>query len=76
MPPHRGKAAGVAELVCKAAALFLLFAADYADLVAELAAFFGQGVDVEGRAVGLYLSFQFFFWRLCLGCSWLTYASS
>lgn len=54
VPASRGETTDVAELVGEPAALLLLLAADDADLVAELAAGFGQGVDVEGRGVGLY----------------------
>lgn len=46
VPARRGEAAHVGELVGETAALFLLLGADDADLVAELAAFFGKGVDV------------------------------
>ena len=46
MPAHRGKAAGVAELVGEPTSLLLLLAADYADLVAQFAALFRQGVDM------------------------------
>jgi hypothetical protein len=41
MPAHRGEPAGIAELVGEAATFFLLLAADDADLVTKLAAFFG-----------------------------------
>ena len=41
VPADGGETGGVAELVGEAAAFFLLFAADDADLVAEFAAFFG-----------------------------------
>lgn len=47
MPADGSETTGVAELVRKTAAFLLLLAADYADLVAEFAAFFGEGVDVE-----------------------------
>lgn len=47
MPPDGSETAGIAELVCETAAFLLFFAANDADLVAEFAAFFGEGVDVE-----------------------------
>lgn len=37
----------VAELVCKTAAFLLLLAADDTDLVAQLAPFFCEGMDME-----------------------------
>lgn len=46
VPPGRGEAAHVGELVGEAAALFLLLGGDDGDLVAELAAFLRKGVDV------------------------------
>ena len=48
VPAVAGEPADVGELVGQAAALLLLLRRDDADLVPELAAFFGQGVDVEG----------------------------
>lgn len=47
VPAGRGEARDVGELVGEAAAFFLLFGRDYAYLVAELGAFFCEGVDVE-----------------------------
>lgn len=54
VPPGRGEAARVGALVREAAALGLLGRRDDADLVAELAALLGQGVDVEGGGLGLW----------------------
>jgi hypothetical protein len=53
VPTRASKPADVAELVREAAALLLLLAADDADLVAELAAFLCQGMDVKARRFGL-----------------------
>lgn len=53
MPADRRQTTGVAELVRQATTLLLLFAANYADLVAQLAAFFSQGVDMQSRRFGL-----------------------
>lgn len=53
VPTDRGETARVAELMGETTAFLLLLAADDADLVAELAAFFGEGVDVKGRGFRL-----------------------
>lgn len=47
MPPNAREPARVVELVGKATPDLLLFAADDADLVAELAALLCKGVNVE-----------------------------
>ena len=47
MPSNASESARVVELVSKTTAFLLLFATDYADLVAKLAAFFSKGVDME-----------------------------
>lgn len=53
MPSDTRKPARVAELVCQSTALLLLFGADDADLVAKLAAFLSQWVDVKAGRLGL-----------------------
>lgn len=58
MPADAGEAAGVAELVGQASALLLFGAANDADLVAELAAFFCKRVDVEAGGFGLFVISQ------------------
>lgn len=47
MPTGAGKAAHITELMSEATALLLLLTADDADLVTELAALLGKGVDME-----------------------------
>ena len=47
MPPDTRQPTGIAELMCQSAALLLLLRADYADLVAQLAAFFGEGMNMQ-----------------------------
>lgn len=47
VPAGAGETAHVAQLVCEAASLLLLLAADNANLVTELATLLGQGVDVK-----------------------------
>lgn len=49
VPTRRSEPARVRELMGQAAPLLLLLTADDGDLVAEFAAFFRQGVDVEAR---------------------------
>lgn len=53
VPARGGEARDVCQLVRQAAALLLLLGADDRDLVAELAAFLRQGVDVKVRGLGL-----------------------
>ena len=47
MPSHACIATGIAELVCQSAALLLLLRADHADLIAKLASFFGEWVNMQ-----------------------------
>jgi len=47
MPASTCKAAHIAQLVSKSTAFLLLFATDHTDLVSQLAAGLGQGMDVE-----------------------------
>jgi hypothetical protein len=47
MPSNACISARVAQLVCQSAALLLLLRADHTDLVAKLASFLGEWVDVE-----------------------------
>ena len=47
VPPHASEAARVVELVGEATPYLLLFATDDADLVAELASFFCERMDVK-----------------------------
>ncbi len=54
MPPNAREPARVVELVGKATPGLLLFAADDADLVAELAALLCKGVNVETWRFGLH----------------------
>jgi len=53
MPTGTGKAARVTELMGQPTAPLLLCAADHTDLVAELASFLGERVNMETRGLGL-----------------------
>lgn len=46
MPTSTGKAAHITELMSEATTLLLLLTADDADLVTELTALLGKGVDM------------------------------
>lgn len=47
MPASTGKSAHITELMSEATTLLLLLTADNADLVTELTALLGKGVDME-----------------------------